>query len=174
MQLIHDFGISPIQYYLNGKDNDFPIIKRCPDCNDIMIKNGFYSRYVITIFGKSYLLYIQRYRCIHCNKTVSILPSFLLPYFQRSLKSIFNCLEEYFIKGNYILNRRQVHFYCSRFRNNLPGIISFFRDTIISMFSFGEKNNKKTIKLIEMIKSSPTHTFSRRYHNHFNNNFMAL
>ena len=174
MQLIHDFNISPIQYYLNGKNNVFPVVERCPHCNDIMIKNGFYKRFVITVDGKSYLLFIRRYRCKHCNHTVSILPSFLLPLFQRSLKAIFKCLAEYFLYGSYYLNRRQVHLYCRRFRENLSGIICFFRESINTMLIFKEDGKKKAIKLIKMIKDSPVPTFSRRFYNHFNKNFMAL
>ena len=173
MQLIHDFNISPIQYYLNGKNNVFPVIERCPDCNDIMIKHGFYQRFVITVDGKSYLLFIRRYRCKHCNHTVSILPSFLLPLFQRSLKAIFKCLTDYFLYKSYFLNHRQVHIYCQRFCNNTPGIVSFFRETINSMLAFKEDGKKKAIKLIKMIKSFSARTFSQRFHNHFNKNFMA-
>lgn len=174
MQIIHDFCISPVQYYLNLQDNDYPVVERCPKCNDLMIENGFYERFIITDKGKSYPLYIRRYRCKHCNKTVSILPSFLLPLFQRSLKAIFQCLIDYYFKNSYSLIHRQVHFYLSRFSNNSPGIISFFRDTINSTLTFGEDGKEKAIKLIEMIKSSPTPTFSQRYHNHFNKGFMAL
>ena len=174
MQFIHNFDISPIQYYKNGQDNNFPLIERCPFCSDLMIKNGFYQRFIITFSGKSYLLFIRRYRCQHCNHTVSILPSFLLPYFQRCLKSIFLCLETYFFNNNYILKHRQVHFYIKRFKDNISGLISFFREKSDSFFTFGKKINKKAIKLIEMIKSFPTHTFSQRYHNHFNKDFMAL
>lgn len=171
MQIIHDFGITPVQYFLNGQDNEFPVIKRCPYCNDIMIKHGFYERFVITLTGKTYIIFIRRYRCKHCDHTVSILPSFLLPQFQRSLSLIFRCLEQYFLEKRYALKRRQVHFYCHRFRQNIPGIISFFRDTINKKIPFGKR---KAIKLIEMIKSSPAQTFAKRFNNHFNRDFMAL
>ena len=102
MQIIHDFEISPVQYYINGQENDFPVIKRCPECHDKMIKHGFYDRTVITISNKAYIIFIRRYRCKYCDKTVSILPSFLLPYFQRSLFFIFYCLEQYFLHRNYV------------------------------------------------------------------------
>lgn len=174
MQIIHNFDISPAQYFLNGQDNEFLVIKRCPHCNDLMIKNGFYKRFVITLNRKTYTIFIRRYRCKHCNHTVSILPSFLLPRFQRSLEFIFHCLDQYFLEKSYTLGYRQVHFYCQRFRKNIPGLISFFRDILNLRLSFEEKIKKKAIKLIEMIKSTPAHTFSQRYHNHFNRNFMAL
>jgi len=173
MQFIHNFGISPVQYYNNGRNNKFPAVKRCPFCNDLMIENGFYTRYVISFSNKSYLLFIKRYRCQYCNHTVSILPSFLLPYFQRSLKAIFFSLEQYFFHKKYSLTKQQVYFYIHRFIANIPGLLAFFRQFDLNL-SLGGSQNKKAIKLIEMIKSSPTPTFSRRYHNHFNKNFMAL
>ena len=173
MQLIHNFGISPVQYYKNGRNNNFPSVNRCPFCNDLMVGNGFYTRYVITFNNKSYILFIRRYRCIHCNHTVSILPSFLLPYFQRSLKSVFSCLEQYFHHKKCTLTKHQVYFYIRRFKNNIPGLMAFFRKFDPGL-SFKDSPNKKAIKLIEMIKSHQAHTFSRRYHNHFNKDFMAL
>jgi len=173
MQIIHNFGISPVQYYKNGRNNNFPSVDRCPFCNDLMIGNGFYTRYVITFSNKSYLLFIRRYRCQHCNHTVSILPSFLLSYFQRSLKSIFTSLEQYFYHKKYSLTKQQVYFYIRRFIDNIPGLVAFFRQFDLNL-SLGDSSNKKAIKLIKMIKSSPTPTFSRRYYNHFNKDFMAL
>src|SRR5690554_8087486 len=97
MQKIYDFGLTIKEYSKNVKNNDFPEISKCPCCNDKMIKNGFYSRYVITS-KKTYVIYIRRYRCKHCGVTLSILPSFLLPRFQRSLRDIFNCIYKYLSK----------------------------------------------------------------------------
>lgn len=174
MQIIHDFKISPVQYYQNGQDNDFPVIEKCPRCQDRMIKNGFYERAIITISRQTYIIFIRRYRCKYCGHTVSILPSFLLPFFQRSLEFIFHCLEQYYIHRNYVFSHRQTHFYCSRFRDNIPGIVFFFRDKFNYLINFNKKINKKAIKLIEMIKNSPVPTFNRRYKDHFQSSFMAL
>lgn len=170
MQKMHDFNISIYEYSQKGKNNIFPEINECPHCHDIMIKNGFYIRYVITS-SKTYIIHIRRYRCKHCGCTLSILPSFLLPHFQRSLDDIFACIQTYLFKRKFILYKRGVFFYLQRFKSNIPAIVSFFRDTIYTCLSF---NKKKAIKLIEMIKDSPVPTFSRRFHNHFNTGFMAL
>lgn len=93
----------------------------------------------------------------HCGLTISILPSFLLPHFQRSLRFIFNSIKEYLFNKKFLLYKRAVFLYFQRFKSNIPGIISFFRDTIGRKISFGKR---KTIKLIEMIKDSPVSTFS--------------
>lgn len=170
MQIIHDFKITIKKYSANQKLNDYPILADCPHCHDRLVKNGFYKRYVIT-FRQTYIIYIRRYRCKHCGISISILPSFLLPRFQRSLNCVFNSIKDYLINKNFLLYRRAVFLYLQRFKANIPGIISFFRDTINIKIPF---KKRKTIKLIEMIKSCPAQTFSRRFHNHFNICFMAL
>jgi len=173
MQIIHDFKIGIKEYARKGKDNEAPIVSKCSNCGDLMIKHGFYTRFVITGFN-TYTIVIQRYKCKHCNQTVSILPSFLIPNFQRSLNDIVNSIKEYLQNKKYILGKRQVHFYCQRFHNNLPAFISFFRDSIKSNLSFRGAKNKKATKLLEMILDSPVTTFSQRFFNHFNLSFMAL
>ena len=174
MQVIHDFAVEPQEYFLKGKDNDFPVIEKCPHCHDLMVGHGFYPRYIITIKGKTYCLYIKRFKCRHCGKTVSILPSFLLPYFQRSLQAIFYSLYCYLTRRQYTLPQRQLHFYLQRFITNLPGIMAFFRDKFSAGLKFFSSKKKNAIKLIERIKSFPAHTFSQRYYDHFNTSFMAL
>jgi len=170
MQIIHDFKTTIKSYSHNQKLNNYPILTECPHCHDHLIKNGFYRRYVITS-SQTYIIYIRRYRCKHCAVSISILPSFLLPRFQRSLYCIFNSIKNYVFNQKFLLYRRAVFLYLQRFKSNIPGIISFFRDTINKKISF---KKRKTIKLIELIQSCPAQTFSRRFHNHFNTCFMAL
>ena len=172
MQYIHNFKLSISEYAKNGQDNVFPIVSHCPECHDQMIKNGFYLRYPMS-YEKKYEIFIRRYRCKHCGFSISILPSFLLPHFQRTLKWLFQCIHNYYFKKKYILSRCQTLFYCTRFEENIPGMISYFRQKVNSALKFTSKTKKKAIKLIEMIKSFPTPTFARRYNNHFQESFMA-
>lgn len=173
MQIIHDFKITIKDYVQREKNNNFPQLSKCPHCGDHLIKHGFYTRFIITQFN-TYLIFIRRYRCKYCNHTVSILPSFLLPHFQRSLNSIFKSIKAYLLGKIYTFYKRQVHFYCQRFINNIPGLISFFRIFNDSYLSFAKSKNKKATKLIKMISDSPVPTFSQRFFNHFNLCFMAL
>jgi len=93
-----------------------------------MKKHGFYKRYVIT-YGFSGYIYIRRYICPCCGHTVSILPSFLVPYFQYSLPYILSFLNEYFErsqslrkyvewfkrkKDSFSLSRRHFRYYINR------------------------------------------------------------
>jgi hypothetical protein len=96
MHIVHDFNTSPEKYFFNGQDNEFPLIEKCPLYHDLMVKNGFYERYIIAPSGKTYIICIRRYRYQNCNHIIPILPDFLLPQFQRSLSFIVDCLNQYF------------------------------------------------------------------------------
>lgn len=60
-----------------------------------MKKHGFYKRYVITSKFSGYI-FIRRYICPCCGRTVSFLPSFLIPYFQYAFPYILSFLTGYF------------------------------------------------------------------------------
>jgi hypothetical protein len=99
MQIIHNFDISPREYHERGTLNNFPIIDICPCCSypKRLTKHGFYWRYAV-FFHQYFRIPILRFRCLSCDKTFSILPDFLLPYFQHSLEFVLECLREYFLK----------------------------------------------------------------------------
>ena len=117
MQIIHDFKISIKDYCNNSIHNDYPIITDCPFCHDVLIKNGFYKRYVIDS-NMSYIIFIRRCRCKHCGLSVSILPSFLLPRFQRCLKDIFNIIYQYLKNRRLLIYRRAVFFYQQKLKRS--------------------------------------------------------
>jgi len=174
MQIIHDFKITAKKYYELGQNNDFLHPEECPHCHDQLQKHGFYHRYVITIDGKCYLILIRRYKCQHCGRTVSILPAFLFPRFQRSLNYIVCCMKEYLLQKKMLLYKRAVYFYLHRFTSNIPGLIAFFRDRHYSLIPFKLSRIKKATKLIKMIWSSDAQILSKEYQDHFNQCFMAL
>lgn len=55
---------------------------RCPNCNSIrsLWALGYYRRYVSAHSRDALLISIRRFRCVHCRKTVSLLPQFAQPY----------------------------------------------------------------------------------------------
>lgn len=87
------------EYLKLGKTNLYRP-HHCEDCgyNGKLHYHGSYPRNVITLLG-CHRIFIPRYICPGCNKTYSILPSFVIPYYQYSFSFIFFCL--YFI---YIFN----------------------------------------------------------------------
>ena len=91
----HDFGIDVQTYAERGKEYDFPLLKKCPHCRAKrpLHRHGYYERNALTPHG-DYRIWIVRYRCRECLKTVSVLPSFLLPYFQYTLSAIWQVVKE--------------------------------------------------------------------------------
>lgn len=109
-----------------------PATCRLPGCQMPveMKKHGFYERYIITHEYSGYI-YIRRYFCPCCGRTVSFLPSFAIPYFQYAIGYILGFLDGFFESKKslrqYILwfqqkndafSRRHFRYYIDRlFRN---------------------------------------------------------
>ncbi|QXJ38807.1 hypothetical protein BV455_02151 [Parageobacillus caldoxylosilyticus] len=91
----HDFQVDVQTYAQRGKQNDFPLLKRCPHCQAKrpLYRHGYYERNAVTPH-QSYRIWIARYRCPECWGTVTVLPSFLLPYFQYTLPTIWKVMKE--------------------------------------------------------------------------------
>ena len=173
MQLIHDFGISPLEYNNRGMDNDFPEIEKCPSCSypGPFPKLGYYWRNALFL-RRSFRIPICRYKCPSCKITISILPDFLLPYYQYSLAFIMQALRNHLVKPKRKICHQLLQFYLKRYFNNLNRIEAFFREC-----GFLEEilAKEKAIKLLEMIRTAfpKAKTFARRFQKHFHRNFMA-
>jgi len=74
----HDFGIDVQTYAERGKENVFPLLKKCPHCRAKrpLHRHGYYERNALTPHG-DYRIWIVRYRCgfgaCHRPKFVEIL-----------------------------------------------------------------------------------------------------
>lgn len=173
MIIIHNFNQSLESYVECGVNNYFPEIEQCPHCKakERLYKHGFYSRNAIKD-DNTYLILIRRLKCLSCNKTVSILPDFLIPYYQNTLTTVINRIRDYIIKRKINGVRQLVEFYVKRFLSQLKQIEMFFRrEGMREKLPFNRK--ERAIKLLEMIISSGPATFLRRSKDHFGNNFMA-
>ncbi|NLP35146.1 hypothetical protein [Schnuerera ultunensis] len=102
MQIIFDTNYSAIDFS-NMNSEIFPSAPdRCPfkDCSMPvkLRKHGYYKRFFIS---KSFsgILYVRRYICPICGRTVSMLPVFCLQYFQYSALDILNILCELYLSG---------------------------------------------------------------------------
>lgn len=144
MVAYHHFHITVQEYYRRGKQNLFPHIFKCPHpgClySNKLRSHGFYRRNVLT-FHETFVIYIKRYYCPSCRRTVSLLPSFLAPRFQYTPAFIFFTLFRRIInnlplaqiaqKLNALSGRAEfsphhIRFYRRRFSENLPLLIGFF------------------------------------------------
>ena len=89
MQILHPFAGSVQQYneQLSNPDSYRP--GSCPQCQDKhpLTAHGFYTRTLIdTAFDG--IIRVRRYLCRACQRTVSLLPEFVLPYLRSSLTVI--------------------------------------------------------------------------------------
>jgi len=171
--LPYDFGISIDEYAERGKKNDFPEIEQCPCCKGRtrLSRHGFYWRNAITD-EKQHRLPICRLKCPSCKKTVSLLPSFLLPYFQHTVDVILEKLRNSLIYRKITGYHQLVLFYRKRFIRNLNRIEMFFRDTGFRGV-LPKTPKEKAIRLLEMVQALGKATFLRRWNEHFTSNFMA-
>lgn len=89
MQILHPFAGSVQQYneQLSNPDSHRP--GHCPQCQakHPLTAHGFYTRTLIdTAFDG--IIRVRRYLCNACQRTVSLLPEFILPYLRSSLTVI--------------------------------------------------------------------------------------
>jgi hypothetical protein len=96
MQLIRDFPVD-LELYLVGEY--FRRVERprkCPHCTKVrtLWALGYYCRNISRLKGGFARLWIRRFRCCFCGKTVSILPSFAQPY-----RLVQNSTIEGFVRG---------------------------------------------------------------------------
>lgn len=89
----HDFLIDVSTYAALGQANLFPELTCCPICKarNRLQRHGFYERNAIEE-EQEHRIFICRLCCPDCGRTVSILPTFLLPYFQHTWEVILGIL----------------------------------------------------------------------------------
>jgi hypothetical protein len=89
MQILHPFAGSVQQYSEQLADPDCYRPGYCPQCQTKhpLTAHGFYTRTLIdTAFDG--IIRVRRYLCQTCQRTVSLLPEFILPYVRSSLTVI--------------------------------------------------------------------------------------
>jgi transposase-like protein len=89
MQILHPFAGSVQQYAEQLADPDCYRPGYCPQCQTKhpLTAHGFYTRTLIdTVYDG--VIRVRRYLCQACQRTVSLLPEFVLPYLRSSLTVI--------------------------------------------------------------------------------------
>ena len=89
MQILHPFAGSVQQYAEQLADPDCYRPGHCPQCHTKhpLTAHGFYTRTLVdAAFDGS--IRVRRYLCQACQRTVSLLPEFVLPYLRSSLTVI--------------------------------------------------------------------------------------
>lgn len=176
MIILHDFRIEIEDYEAKGKENNFPLFERCPNCQSIaqgnVHRNGYYWRYGINDEGELYIP-ICRFRCLACKITISVLPSFLMPYFQHTFDTMVGRLSSVLngkkVKGS----RQQLEQHMKRFNERIHWIHSFFVDLGYKL-GFTQDIKKEAQKYVTMIQDFGESTsFFRRSWGHLSSYFMG-
>jgi hypothetical protein len=89
MQILHPFAGSMQQYTAQLADPDCYRPGHCPQCHTKhpLTAHGFYTRTLIDTAFEG-VIRVRRYLCRACQRTVSLLPEFVLPYLRSSLMVI--------------------------------------------------------------------------------------
>ncbi|MCL1948793.1 MAG: transposase family protein [Turicibacter sp.] len=135
MIIAHDFKITLEEYAHREIDNDFPVFDCCPKCgchaHGNLYKNGFYTRHAKTAnMADPILIWIRRMRCKSCKGSFSVLPSFLIPYFQNCVETVLEVLRDYFLDGESKDTRQARSFYKKRFLNRVNWIYSYLNEAV--------------------------------------------
>ena len=89
MQILYPSRVSIQQYLQKIPDPDWCRPDGCPQCQACrpLIAHGFYCRTLVDVAFDD-TIPVRRYLCRLCKRTVSLLPSFALPYLRFSLAVI--------------------------------------------------------------------------------------
>lgn len=129
MFVIYECKYSVVDYEMRGRENEFPELNQCPRCKarNQLKRHGFYDRNAIE--GDAlYRIPICRLRCPACGKTVTLLPDFLIPYYQHTVHTVMRKLKEKVVEGSSHGYRQLVRHYVKRFFSQLTSIQMFFRE----------------------------------------------
>lgn len=173
MMISHHFPVTLETYAERGKANDFPEFDCCPLCRakKRLQRHGFYDRNAIEE-AVCYRIPICRLKCSDCGKTFSILPDFLLPYFQHTLAFIIQILLSVWLLGACLCSRQLRYFYEKRGYGKLTEIALFFRK-MGHLKPWPQERKKKAIALLQMIQALDRASFVRRWWGHSITSLMA-
>ena len=171
MQIITQFSMSPQQYIIQFESLQISRPEKCPNCG---VPNSFHGhgRYWRNVVTDQYeeRIPVARFCCKVCSLTVSMLPSFVLPYFQYSLAFILAALSVIFLPSASLT--ALYRFYRCRFYLNLNRIEMFCREH--GWFeSISSDKKEKARKMVCMLTVPTAETFSQRFHQQYKLNFMA-
>lgn len=174
------------EYISLGKEIFYPIPYGCKHCGyeGRLHRHGFYSRNVISQYG-IYRVFILRIKCPSCHKTYSILPSFLIPYYQYTFDLIFLCLYYVYVSKlsyskvvnifqafNPQFNVSTIYGFKKRMKKVSAVTNSFFAHFDELYYAMDDKNPPAILKKIEYFKEKKG-DFNYRYFHKMTTYFFA-
>jgi Domain of unknown function (DUF6431) len=175
MIISYDFGIGLIEYEARGKENEFPLFETCPNCkcpsHGNLHRNGYYWRYGITEEATLHIP-ICRLKCLQCEVNFSVLPDFLIPYFQHSIHTMLERVDQILQNKKAKGSRQLLNYHLNRYLKSMNWTHSFFISLgkVSGMSGDIKKEATKYMKMILDFGESP---FLRRSRGHLSKYFMA-
>ena len=169
LQLMISVQMSPEEYVRRYQEIEWPVLDVCPVCgaHARLQGHGSYSRNALPNRDTELVAPVHRLRCPVCRRTVSLLPSFLLPYFQHTAKFVVESL-----LGKARSYRELLRFHWRRFLVNANRVLAFLRDLgVRERLPDGEK--ERAMKLLGSIEDSGLEMFSTLFHRLNRRGFMA-
>ena len=169
MQVMVDVQMSPQQYVERYEEIEWPVLEICPVCgaHARLQGHGSYLRNALPTRETELVVMIHRLHCPVCRKTVSFLPSFLLPHFQHTARFVLESL-----LGKAKSYRELVRFHWERFFKNANQVLAFLRDLGVRE-RLPEGRKERAMKLLRSIETSGLEMFSMLFHKHYHRGFMA-
>ena len=117
MQLIYAIDIDPEQYVAESFHKRMRPPAKCPHCcrAKTLWAWGYYSRNLSQVGVKALLIFIRRFLCRYCRKTVSLLPAFAQPYRFVRNRAIENYVRGHLLPGEVIRHLDLLSRYWRRF-----------------------------------------------------------
>lgn len=112
MSILVDYGCNEQVYIDQGKHRDSGCPKGCLRCGgqNCLIGYGYYPRKAKDE-QRSYLIWVKRWYCKDCHRTLSVLPNFLFPHRHYLVRVIQSVVTAYFEGGK---NWEQITQICCR------------------------------------------------------------
>lgn len=170
MQVVVDVHMSLQEYAQRYREVELPTLEVCPVCGARarLSGHGWYRRNALPARETELVVMVHRLFCPVCHKTVSLLPSFLLPFFQHTtrfvVKSLLGKAESY---------RELLRFHWRRFLANANRVLAFLRDLGVRE-CLPDGGKERAMKLLGSIETSGLEMFSMLFHKHYRRGFMAI
>ncbi|HHW27190.1 MAG TPA: hypothetical protein GXX23_07615 [Firmicutes bacterium] len=169
MQVLVDVHMSPQEYTQRFREVEWPVLETCPVCGARarLLGHGWYSRNALPAREIELVVMVHRLFCPVCRRTVSLLPSFLLPFFQHTVRFVVKSL-----LGKVKSYRELLRFHWKRFLANANRVLAFLRDLDMRE-RLPEDGKERAMKLLGSIETSGLEMFSMLFQKHYHRGFMA-
>jgi hypothetical protein len=144
----------------------------CHNCRGTKFHSHGWRRRYVHHNGRDYHIFVQRFKCCTCSKTVTILPFFLTRKFIRTVDDILSHCTRTFLGLKSFVSRQMSAFYKKRFLRCLNPLIMLLK-SYDHNFSLPEKENEKAIKVIEIAQILFQNSLSESFFRNTNKHFMA-